>query len=95
LSLLFRRAVAERVGTILLSALVAHTAWHWMTERFSALREYRFAWPSFDVLLLAAVMRAAGLVLVIAVAGWGLYGLYRRLLEPRAARPESVANVEG
>ena len=26
------------MGTIILSALVAHTAWHWMTERFAALR---------------------------------------------------------
>src|SRR2546428_5983464 len=34
LDLLFRRAVPERTGTIVLSALVAHTAWHWMTERY-------------------------------------------------------------
>src|ERR1051325_11514376 len=27
---LFRYAVAERMGTIILSALVAHTGWHWM-----------------------------------------------------------------
>src|SRR6185503_8667790 len=49
LALLFRYVVAERVGTILLSALVAHTAWHWMTERASALREYDFEWPAFDL----------------------------------------------
>ena len=36
LDLLFRSAVAERVGTIILSALVAHTAWHWMIERLAA-----------------------------------------------------------
>ena len=28
--LLFRYVVAERIGTIILSALVAHTAWHWV-----------------------------------------------------------------
>lgn len=33
LALLFRRVVAERMGTIVLSALVAHTGWHWMMER--------------------------------------------------------------
>ena len=38
LALLFRYVVPERLGTIILSALVAHTAWHWMTERFGALR---------------------------------------------------------
>ena len=48
---LFRYVVAERIGTILLSALVAHTAWHWMLERGAALREYQFEWPAFDVAL--------------------------------------------
>ncbi len=33
LQLLFRYVVAERMGTIILSAIVAHTAWHWMIER--------------------------------------------------------------
>ena len=33
LTMLYRHVVRERMGTILLSALVAHTAWHWMTER--------------------------------------------------------------
>ncbi len=36
LSLMFRYVVAERIGTILLSALVAHTAWHWALDRGSA-----------------------------------------------------------
>ncbi|HKF69361.1 MAG TPA: HupE/UreJ family protein, partial [Vicinamibacterales bacterium] len=35
LDLLFRYVVAERMGTIILSALVAHTGWHWMTDRFT------------------------------------------------------------
>jgi len=32
LELLFRFLVAERLGTIILSVLVGHTAWHWMTS---------------------------------------------------------------
>ena len=40
LDLLFRYVVAERIGTIILSALVAHTGWHWMTERWEKLRQY-------------------------------------------------------
>src|SRR5205814_2171417 len=43
LDVLFRFVVAERMGTIILSALVAHTAWHWMTDRFDVLRQ--FPWP--------------------------------------------------
>src|SRR4029450_10611429 len=33
LNLLFRYIVEERIGTIILSALVAHTGWHWALER--------------------------------------------------------------
>ena len=40
LVLLFRYVVAERIGTILLSALVAHTAWHWAVDRGTALMTY-------------------------------------------------------
>src|SRR3954463_12860636 len=40
LDLLFRYVVAERIGTIILSTLVAHTGWHWMTERWERLRQY-------------------------------------------------------
>jgi hypothetical protein len=40
LGLLFRYVVAERMGTIILSALVAHTGWHWMLERFEILRKF-------------------------------------------------------
>lgn len=40
LAMLFRYAVAERMGTIILSALVAHTGWHWMWERWDTLRKF-------------------------------------------------------
>ena len=40
LALLFRYVVAERIGTIILSALVAHTGWHWMLERWDVLRKF-------------------------------------------------------
>ena len=46
LQLLFRFVVAERIGTIMLSALVAHTAWHWTADRWGSLRQ--FAWPALD-----------------------------------------------
>jgi HupE / UreJ protein len=64
LSMLFRFAVAERIGTILLSALVAHTAWHWATERGGAWLSYPF--PEFSLAGLAVVLR---LLMVIVAAG--------------------------
>ena len=38
LNLFFRLVVEERMGTIILSALIAHTGWHWMIERFDHLQ---------------------------------------------------------
>jgi hypothetical protein len=38
LNLLFRHVVAERMGTIILSAFIAHTGWHWLLERAGQLR---------------------------------------------------------
>jgi hypothetical protein len=34
------RVVPERAGIIVLSVIVAHTAWHWLAERFDALRAF-------------------------------------------------------
>jgi hypothetical protein len=71
LGLLFRYVVQERLGTILLSALVAHTGWHWMTERWGVLRQYQFQWPVIDAAFWVGAMRWAMLVVV----GLGLYWL--------------------
>jgi len=84
LALLFRHVVAERMGTIVLSAIVAHTAWHWMTDRASVLREYHFQWPVFDAALLASAMRGAMLMLIVAAAAWLLSQGWARF---RAAAP--------
>jgi hypothetical protein len=54
---LFRLLKAERACTILLSALVAHTGWHWTLERFDRLRQFRFQWPEWDAALLAGLTR--------------------------------------
>jgi hypothetical protein len=39
LNVLFR-FVDERVGGIVLAVIVGHTAWHWLGERFAALRAF-------------------------------------------------------
>lgn len=52
-SLLFRYVLEERVGTILISLLVGHTAWHWMVERHAAWQAYDVRWRHlFDALFL-------------------------------------------
>jgi len=47
LALLFRGAMAGRMGIIVVSALVAHTAWHWMLDRADVL--WRTPWPPITV----------------------------------------------
>ena len=75
----FRYVVDERIGTIILSALVAHTAWHWMVERGTDLS--KFGWPSPTVASLAVALSAAMWLLILAGAMWVL-SLIRRVYRP-------------
>jgi HupE / UreJ protein len=81
LELLFRYVVAERMGTIILSALVAHTGWHWMLERWDRLRQFRFVWPD----LTAAVMASALQWLMAAVILAGLVWVVSAVLSRRTS----------
>jgi len=65
---LFRHVVAERIGIIILSALVAHTGWHWMIERGTQLSQ--FQWPEFNAALVATAMRWLILILILAMLVW-------------------------
>jgi hypothetical protein len=65
---MFRFVVAERMGTIILSALVAHTAWHWLTERGEQLLQ--FPWPALDATLLLTVVRVAIGIVALAAVIW-------------------------
>ena len=78
LNVLFKYFVRERIGGILLSALLAHSAWHWMLERGDQLSQYQFQMPIFDALFFAALMRWGMLLIIIAGALWGMYELFRR-----------------
>ncbi len=67
-ALLFRYVVAEWLGIIILSALVAHTGWHWMLDRGEQLAKFPF--PKLDAAFLASAMRGmiAALILVAVVS---------------------------
>jgi HupE / UreJ protein len=95
LVLLFKHVVAERMGTIILSAFVAHTAWHWMLDRGTVLRQYRFELPPLDLATLAAAMRGSMLLLIVGGAAWGVAELRRRLFRPGTdpALPPNLAQA--
>jgi HupE / UreJ protein len=78
LEILFRFVVPERIGTMIVSALVAHTGWHWMTERGAQLAQFRFTWPELTSAFLASALR--WLMLAVAVAGvyWFVNDVLRR-----------------
>jgi hypothetical protein len=75
LGALFRFGVPERIGTIVLSAFVAHTGWHWMTERGTLLAQYRFEWPVFDLAFLDLVLRWAIVAVSLAAVAWLIFGV--------------------
>ena len=77
LGALFRFLVAERMGTIILSALVAHNGWHWMLERGAVLGQ--FQWPDFNAAFFAGFMRWLLAMLIL----MGVAGLVFRLLRKR------------
>jgi hypothetical protein len=80
LNLLFRLGFPERMGTIILSALVADTGWHWMLERGDRLRQFRFEWPTLNAALLASAVRWLMLILIVVAAAWLIFGLVRHVL---------------
>ncbi|HET7698948.1 MAG TPA: HupE/UreJ family protein [Vicinamibacterales bacterium] len=68
LQLLFRFVVAERVGTIMLSALVAHTGWHWTAERWDRLRQFEA--PALSIAGVTGVLRWLILMVAAAAVVW-------------------------
>lgn len=78
LQLLFRFGVTERMGTIVLSALVAHTGWHWMIDRGSRLSQFHFAWPALGAAQLASAMRWLMLLVILGGLVWVLMEVFRR-----------------
>ena len=87
----FKYMVSERMGTIILSAFVAHTAWHWMLDRGAQLRQYSFQVPAFDTAFLIGTLRGLMLLLVVAGAGWAMFELYGRLIRGSTKPDGSLA----
>jgi len=76
LAFLFKHAWVERIGIIILSALVAHTGWHWMLERGEQLLKFPF--PNIDAAFVASLMRGLIAVIVLGALVWLANGAVRR-----------------
>lgn len=88
LDLLFRRVVAERVGTIILSAFIAHTGWHWMLDRYALLSQYRI---TMDALFWASALRWSAILLAVGAGMWWVLGRRKRTGQASTLRPDSAS----
>ena len=75
LEILFRFVVAERVGTIILSVFVAHTGWHWMSERALIFSQYQIPWPAPTFGFFLAALGWLLVALIVAGLGWLGFGM--------------------
>ena len=83
----------ERLGIVVVSAFVAHEAWHWMTARFADFQAVPFTLPAFDAGLAVALIRVVMAGLVLTGVAWALSGWMRRLLTPRGVASAAIALV--
>ena len=89
LNLLFRYVVAQRLGTIILSALVAHQAWHWMEDRFDALSQ--FPWPHITPDGIMSAVRWLTVLIAVAAIVWGVSLVTKRWEQSAANTGKSPA----
>ncbi len=78
LTLIMRYVVGERMATVIVAALVAHSAWHWTIERGDLLRRFRFEWPTLDLAFWAGAMRWAMLVVLAGGVYWLIFSVLMR-----------------
>ncbi len=80
-----RRLWPGRALVIILSALIAHTGWHWMADRWAALRQ--FPLPTVDAAALAGTLRWLMAAIAAALAVWLADRFVRRWMGAEAAPP--------
>ena len=78
LDFLFRRVVQERMGIIILSAIVAHTGWHWMSDRWTTFHAFEIQPPELNAAFFALAIRWLMLAIILGGLGWGIATFRRR-----------------
>lgn len=89
LILLFRYALAAQFGVLILSALLAHTGWHWMLDRAEGLRGVQ--WPTLDARSAVTLARWAVLLLVLGGAVWVISRRFGR--HPESQKPTTQEDL--
>lgn len=94
IGLAFKYVLPEKMGVIVLSALVAHWAWHWMEERLTRFFAYDLSLPALDRYFFAGLMQWLALLLLAGGVLWLMQHLFARYFASSAtAQSENQANV--
>ena len=88
LELVFRKGIPEFGGVIVLSAILAHTGWHWMLERGSDLLRFDLRAPALDAAFAAILLRWMMLALIVVGTAWAMRLGFDRLAR-RGGAPQS------
>lgn len=94
IGLAFKYVLPEKMGVIVLSALVAHWAWHWMEERFSRFFAYDLSLPALDRYFFMGLMQWLALLVLAGAVLWLMRNLFSRyFVSGEPARTQEQANV--
>ncbi len=89
----FSRWLPEVMGVVVLSAVLAHTGWHWLLDRGGALVQYSFSLPVLNRAFALVLLDWAILGAVVVSAALGLravVGWWDRRTDARPAAPGGV-----
>ena len=85
------RLIGDRVPavlmTVVLTVFIAHTAWHWLLERWEVFSAFRVALPPMDAVFVVGLMRWSMLALFVAFVLW--------LVRPPLTRWAADRNASG
>jgi HupE / UreJ protein len=83
----------DRIGVMLMSTLVAHTAWHWCTDRGEQLLQFQWKSPTLDAAFFAATLRWGMLLVGSFAAMWLLNEIFSRLNVRSKGKPSNVEST--